>query len=100
MVSLGSPGQGNELLRGLVAVYSRALRSGEYVMVGETGGRLCEDGALATKIARSQQTEAVTVPNAVLMESAITKSSRPTAIIRRAHLRRFSRWQRNQRSPP
>jgi hypothetical protein len=34
MVSPGSPGLGNEVMRGLVAVYSRALRLGEYVMVG------------------------------------------------------------------
>lgn len=75
MVSLGSAGLINQVMSGLVVAYSRALRAGEYVKVGETEGTVTEVGILSTKV-MSPRREAITVPNAVLIGSAITNYSR------------------------
>jgi len=75
MVSLGSAGLVNQVMSGLVVAYSRALKVGEYVRVGETEGTVSEVGVLSTKIVTPKR-EAVTVPNAVLVGSAITNYSR------------------------
>ena len=75
MVSLGSAGLVNQVMSGLVVAYSRALRAGEYVKVGDTEGTVREVGMLSTKVV-TPKNEAVTVPNAVLVGSAITNYSR------------------------
>lgn len=75
MVSLGSAGLINQVMSGLVVAYSRALRAGEYVKVGETEGTVSEVGMLSTKVITPRR-EAITVPNAVLVGSPITNYSR------------------------
>jgi len=75
MVSLGSAGLINQVMSGLVVAYSRALKAGEYVKVGETEGTVSEVGMLSTKVITPKR-EAITVPNAVLVGSAITNYSR------------------------
>ena len=75
MVSLGSAGLVNQVMSGLVVAYSRALKVGEYVRVGQTEGTVSDVGMLSTKIVTPKR-EAVTVPNAVLVGSAITNYSR------------------------
>jgi len=77
MVSLGSAGLINQVMSGLVVAYSRALKAGEYVKVGETEGTVSEVGMLSTKVITPKR-EAITVPNAVLVGSAITNYSRLT----------------------
>jgi small-conductance mechanosensitive channel len=76
MVSLGSAGLVNQLMSGLVVVYSRALRPGELVRAGETMGLVREVGLLSTKVV--QRGEEVTIPNAVLVGSTVTNYSRLT----------------------
>lgn len=75
MVSLGSSGLVNQVMSGLVVAYSRALHAGEYVQVGDTEGTVGMVGMLSTKIITPKR-ETVTVPNAVLIGSAITNYSR------------------------
>ncbi len=75
MVSLGSAGLVNQVMSGLVVAYSRALKVGEYVRIGGTEGTVSDVGMLSTKIVTPKR-EAITVPNAVLVGSAITNYSR------------------------
>jgi len=75
MVTLGSTGVANQLMSGLVLVYSRALRRGDYVSIGETEGVVAEVGTLATKI-RTMRNEEVTIPNAVLVANPIRNYSK------------------------
>jgi small-conductance mechanosensitive channel len=66
MVSLGSAGLVNQVMSGLVVVYARALRTGDYVRVGEHEGLVTEVGVLSTKIVTPRREE-ITIPNAVLV---------------------------------
>jgi small-conductance mechanosensitive channel len=75
MVSLGSAGLINQVMSGLVIAYSRALKTGEMVAVGDTLGTVSEVGMLSTKVITPKR-ETVTVPNAVLVGSPITNYSR------------------------
>ena len=51
MVTLGSAGFVTQLMSGLVVIYSRALRVGEYVQIGDDEGIVTEVGLLSTKFA-------------------------------------------------
>lgn len=75
MITLGSTGIANQLMSGLVLVYSRALRRGDYVVVGDTEGVVAEVGTLATKV-RTMRNEEVTIPNAVLVANPIRNYSK------------------------
>jgi small-conductance mechanosensitive channel len=78
MVSLGSAGLINQVMSGLVVAYSRALKAGDYVRVGETEGTVSEVGMLSTKVITPKR-EAITVPNTVLVGAPITNYSRLAA---------------------
>lgn len=75
MLTLGSSGVVNQLMSGLVLVYSRALRVGDYVVIGQDEGVVQEVGTLATKLV-TMRNEEITIPNAVLMSSPIKNYSR------------------------
>jgi len=75
MVSLGSAGLINQVMSGLVVVYSRALQIGEYVRVGEDVGIVTEIGMLSTKIL-TRKREEVTIPNAVMVGTKTINYSR------------------------
>ena len=75
MLTLGSAGIVNQMMSGLVLVYSRALSVGDFVDLGETVGVVSEVGALSTKII-NMRNEEVTIPNAVLVSSPIKNYSR------------------------
>jgi small-conductance mechanosensitive channel len=57
---------------GLVVVYSRALRVGDYVVVNGQEGVVKEVGVLSTKIQTLNSTIETTIPNAVLISNPIT----------------------------
>jgi small-conductance mechanosensitive channel len=78
MVSLGSAGLVNQIMSGLVAVYSRALKPGEYVRVGDDEGLVSEVGMLSTKIV-TRKREEITIPNAVLVGTTTVNYSRLAA---------------------
>ena len=75
MLTLGSAGIVNQLMSGLVLVYSRALSVGDFVDIGGTVGVVSEVGVLSTKII-DMRNEEVTIPNAVLVSNAIRNYSR------------------------
>lgn len=75
MVSLGSSGMVNQIMSGLVAVYSRSLRTGDYVKVNDNEGVVTEVGMLSTKIVIPRREE-ITIPNAVLIGTTTMNYSR------------------------
>ncbi|HMW54603.1 MAG: mechanosensitive ion channel family protein [Candidatus Accumulibacter phosphatis] len=75
MLTLGSAGIVNQLMSGLVLVYSRALSVGDFVDIGEHVGVVSEVGALSTKMI-NMRNEEVTIPNAVLVGNPIRNYSR------------------------
>jgi small-conductance mechanosensitive channel len=74
MISLGSAGLVNQLMSGLVVIYSRALRPGEFVRAGDLIGRVTEVGLLSTKLVAKG--EEITIPNAVLVSTTVSNFSR------------------------
>ena len=75
MVTLGSANIVNQIMSGMVLVYSRALRPGDMVDIGGTIGTVTGLDALSVKIENVRQEE-VTLPNAVVVGSAVHNFSR------------------------
>ena len=75
MISLGSAGVVNQVMSGLVVLYARAVRTGDYVKIGEVEGVVAELGALSTKVV-TRRKEEITIPNALLLAAATTNYSR------------------------
>jgi small-conductance mechanosensitive channel len=75
MVSLGSSGLVNQVMSGFTLTYSRALRRGDFVRVGEVQGTVSYLGTLSTKI-NTPLKEEVTIPNAVMVSQCVTNYSR------------------------
>jgi small-conductance mechanosensitive channel len=75
MLSLGSAGVVNQAMSGLVVVYSRAFREGDYVRIGEVEGTVVRRGSLSTKI-RNVRNEEVTLPNGVVITAPTVNYTR------------------------
>jgi len=75
MLSLGASGVVGQAMSGLILMYSRALRRGDYVRIAETEGVVLSLGMLATKI-RTIQREEVTIPNTVVLSTSTKNFSR------------------------
>jgi small-conductance mechanosensitive channel len=75
VVSLGSSGIVNQLMSGLTLTYSRALRLGDFVRVGDVEGTVTHLGGLSTKI-KSPRGEELTMPNALVVSCVTTNFSR------------------------
>lgn len=75
MLTLGSAGMVNQVMSGLVVVFSRTMRPGDIVKVGEVVGTVTDLGFLSTKV-RTPRHEEVTIPNAVLVGTSVTNFSR------------------------
>jgi small-conductance mechanosensitive channel len=75
LFSLGSAGLLNQIMSGLVVTYSRAMRPGEYVRIGEMEGVVTELGVLCTRIV-TRKKEEIAIPNAVLVGTTTTNYSR------------------------
>ncbi len=75
VLSLGSSGVVNQAMSGLVLMYSRAFRPGDYVRIGETEGVVATLGMLSTKV-RTTKREHVTLPNAVVAGASVKNYSR------------------------
>jgi small-conductance mechanosensitive channel len=70
MLTLGSAGIVTQLMSGLVLIYARALKVGDFVSIGEVTGVVKEMSVLSTKII-NMRNEEVTIPNAVLVNNPI-----------------------------
>ncbi len=75
MVTFGSSGLINQIMSGIMITYSRALRVGDFVRVGELEGTVTRLGVLSTKV-ETVWNEEVTVPNAVVVTQTTTDYSR------------------------
>jgi small-conductance mechanosensitive channel len=75
IISLGSSGVVNQVMSSFMITYSRALRLGDYVRVGEIEGTVTHVGMLSTKV-KTPRREEVTIPNAVLVSSTTTNFSK------------------------
>ena len=75
ILSLGSTGLVNQAMSGLTIMYSRALRPGEYVRIGDTEGTVVQLGLLSTKIVTPKRLE-VTIPNTVVIGGTTTNFTR------------------------
>jgi small-conductance mechanosensitive channel len=75
MISLGSAGLVNQIMSGLVVVYSRALKPGEFVQIGDDMGIVIDVGMLSTKLV-TRKKEEITIPHAVLVAAKTVNYSR------------------------
>lgn len=75
MVTLGSSGLVTQAMSGLVVIYSRALRKGDFVEINGVQGVVTEVASLAIKIL-SVRNEEITIPNSVLVSSPIHNYSK------------------------
>jgi small-conductance mechanosensitive channel len=73
--SLASAGLVKEWISGVVVLYSRSFRIGDYVKVGDVEGYVTEMGPLATKL-HTIRMEEITVPNAVMTSNKLINYSR------------------------
>ncbi len=77
LITLGSAGLVGQAMSGLVLMYSRSFRVGQYIQAGEVQGTVLELGLLATKM-RTPKNEVVTLPNTVVIGTAVTNYSAAT----------------------
>ena len=75
VISLGSSGLMSQAMSGLVLMYSRALKPGDYVRIGDVEGTVTMLSMLSTKI-RSTKNEEITLPNAVVVATTTKNFSR------------------------
>lgn len=75
MLSIGASGVVGQAASGLIMIYSRALREGEYVKIGDIAGVVTSIGIFSTKI-RTSSGEEVNMPNANIVSTNTVNSSR------------------------
>ena len=75
MVSLGASGVVGQVMSGLSLMYSRSLRVGEYVRIGEVEGTVSALGVFATRL-HTGLGEEVSLPNAVVFSQPVRNFSR------------------------
>jgi small-conductance mechanosensitive channel len=75
MLSIGSSGVVNQAVSGLMLMYTRSFRPGEFVKVGDTEGTVRAIGFLTTQI-ETLRREQITIPNAVIVGNVMRNFSR------------------------
>ena len=75
VLSIGSSGIVNQMMSGLTITYSRAVRPGDFVKMGDVEGTVIQVGVLSIKV-KTARREEVTIPNAVVMSQVTTNYSR------------------------
>ncbi len=75
MLSLGASGVVGQAMSGFSLMFSRSLRVGEYVKIGETEGTVVEIGLFATRI-HTGMGEEVSLPNTVAFSQPVRNFSR------------------------
>jgi len=76
MVTLGSSGLVNHVMSGFMITYSRGMRVGDFVRVGDVEGTVAHLGVLGVKV-KTLMHEEVTIPNAVVVAQTMIDYSRP-----------------------
>ena len=77
MVTLGGSSLFGQAASGFILLYSRTLRIGEFVRVGDEEGTVTELGVFTTKISTGLG-EHLTLPNALVLSAVTRNYSRPT----------------------
>jgi small-conductance mechanosensitive channel len=75
MMSIGASGVVSQVVSGLMLMYTRALRPGEFVQIGETEGTVKSVGFIATRV-ETLRHEEVNIPNSVIASSVTRNYSR------------------------
>jgi small-conductance mechanosensitive channel len=75
MVSLGATGAVGQAASGMMLLYSRTLRSGEWVRIGDQEGLVTSVGMFATRL-RTGQGEEIVIPNSVVVGTTTRNYSR------------------------
>jgi len=75
MVSIGASGIVGQAASGLILMYTRTFRPGEYVRVGENEGTIVEMGMFTTRL-RTGLGEELTLPNSLVLGSVTRNYSR------------------------
>lgn len=78
VISLSSSGLLVQAMSGLVLVYSRALKPGEYVHISDVEGVVDSVGMFSTKV-HTIKNEEITIPNSFLLATTTRNYSRLTA---------------------
>jgi small-conductance mechanosensitive channel len=78
VISLSSSGLLAQAMSGLVLIYSRALKPGEYVHINDVEGVVDSVGMFSTKL-RTIKSEEITIPNSFLLATTTRNDSRLTA---------------------
>lgn len=78
MISLGGASVLGQGFSGLILMYMKAFRRGDYVRIGDTEGTVAELGMFATRI-RTGMGEEITLPNAGIMGTTVKNYSRAVA---------------------
>jgi small-conductance mechanosensitive channel len=78
MLSLGATGVVSQVAGGFILTFSRALRDGEWVRIGDVEGAVMNVGIFSTKI-RTYNDEEVSIPNTVVLGTITKNFSRPKA---------------------
>jgi small-conductance mechanosensitive channel len=72
MLSIGAPGIVNQAVSGLMLMYTRALRTGEFVQIGDVEGTVESVGFLTTRL-QTLRKEQINLPNS-LVSSNVTRN--------------------------
>jgi small-conductance mechanosensitive channel len=75
MLTFGSSGLVNQIMSGFMVTYSRALRVGDWVRIGDVEGTVIHLGILSTKI-KTYRGEETTIPNALVVSQTTVDYSR------------------------
>jgi small-conductance mechanosensitive channel len=76
MLSLGASGVVSQAAGGFILTYSRTLRIGEWVRIGDVEGAVVSIGIFSTKI-RTYADEEISIPNNVVLGTITKNYSRP-----------------------
>jgi len=78
LITLGSTTAIANLFAGLVLTYTRAFRSGDWVEIGASTGRVIEKNLLVTRI-ETAKNETITIPNGAVLGGAVKNFSELSA---------------------
>lgn len=74
LVTFGSAGLVGQAMSGLLLMYARGFKAGDFIRVGEVEGTVAELGLLTTRI-RTVANELILVPNSTMVSGSITDYS-------------------------
>ena len=75
IVTFGSSGLVNQVMSGFMVTYSRAVRVGDYVRIGDVEGTVTHLGILSARV-KTLRNEDVTIPNAMVVSHTMTDFTR------------------------